>query len=169
MLLVHLTTLNQGNAPFKAPSDWPQHIWLSIGTPIQQLHQYCCGGVGDRLGHHNLSCWRDTECLPHDASLKDVLYQALSAASVVAVLNQGASVDCGDRHQPDNITISLFCQGRMLVWDASYVNTFSNFHLLECATQAVEDCRHHRYTALSQRYDFVPVTKNQRRPGRGLL
>ena len=118
--------------------------------------------MADRLGHHNLSCRRDPGRLPRHAALNDVVFRALGAAGVVAVL-EPRGLDSGDGRRPDGITIFPFRRGRMLVWDATCVSTFSSSHLLECATRAgaaartAEDRKRLRYADLSQRYDFVPL------------
>lgn len=130
-------------------------------TPIQQPHR-CCGAIGDRLDHHNLLCQRDPGRLPRHAALSNVLHWALAAAGVVVVL-ESRGLDCSNEHQPDDITIFPLCRGRMLVWDATCVNTFSGLHLLECATSAsavacvAEDCKRHQSTDLTKQYDFMPL------------
>ena len=137
-------------------------VALRLGAPIQQPHRCRCGAMSDTLGHHNLSCHRDPGRLPRHAAINDVMQRALAAAGVVAVL-EPRGLDRGDERRPDGITIYPFRQGKMLVWDATCVNTFGRTHLLHCAVTAgaaartAEDNKRNRYADLCQRYDFVPL------------
>ena len=91
-----------------------------------------------------------------------MVYRALAVSGVVAIL-EPRGLDRGDGRRPDGITIFPFRQGKMLMWDATCVNTFSTTNIINCATAvgaaaiAAEERKRRRYAALALRYDFVPL------------
>ena len=138
------------------------NVALRLGLRVQQPHRCRCGASTDAFGHHSLSCQRNPGRLPRHAALNDVVYRALAAAGVVATL-EPRGLDRGDGRRPDGITIFPYRQGRMLMWDATCVNTFCSTHINECAitagaaARAAEDRKRRRYEVIAQRYDFAPL------------
>ena len=138
------------------------NVALRLGTPVQQTHRCRCGTMSDALGHHSLSCHRNQGRLPRHAALNDVVYRALAAAGLAAIL-EPRGLDRGDGRRPDGITVFPFRQGRMLMWDSTCVNTFATTHIIDCASsagaaaRAAEDRKRQRYAALALRYDFAPL------------
>lgn len=135
---------------------------LRLGLRVQQPHHCRCGTLTDALGHHSLSCYSTPGRLPRHAALNDVVYRALAAAGVVATL-EPRGLDRGDDRRPDGITIFPYRQGRMLMWDATCVNTFCSTHIYDCAiaagaaARAAEERKRRRYEDLARRYDFAPI------------
>ena len=138
------------------------NVALRLGKRVQQPHRCRCGTITDALGHHSLSCHRNPGRLPRHAALNDVVYRALAAAGVVATL-EPRGLDRGDGRRPDGITVFPFRRGRMLMWDATCVNTFCSSSLVSCATSvgaaalAAEERKRQRYAALARRYEFMPL------------
>ena len=116
----------------------------------------------DAFGYHSLSCHRNPGRLPRHAALNDLVYRALAAGGLVAIL-EPRGLDRRDGRRPDGVTVFPFRRGRMLMWDATCVNTFSSSSLVSCATSvgaaalAAEDRKRQRYAALAQRYEFMPL------------
>ena len=138
------------------------NVALRLGRQVQHPHRCRCGEMSDALGYHSLSCYRNTGRLPRHAALNDVVYRALAAAGLVAIL-EPRGLDRGDGRRPDGITVYPFRRGRMLVWDATCVNTFCNSQVIGCASsagaaaRAAETSKRQRYAALAQRYEFAPL------------
>ncbi|KAK3886582.1 hypothetical protein Pcinc_009230 [Petrolisthes cinctipes] len=111
----------------------------------------------DKFGYHSLSCRYDPGRLPRHAALNDMVYRGLAAAGIVAIL-EPRGLDRGDGCRPDGLSIYPFRGGRMLLWDATCTNTFTATHLLDCSVSPGAAARkRHKYGALRQRYDFVPL------------
>ena len=138
------------------------NVALRLGTRVQQPHRCRCRTMSDAWGHHSLSCNRNPGRLPRHAALNDVVYRALAAAGLVAIL-EPRGLDRGDGRRPDGITVFPFRRGRMLMWDATCVNTFCSTHIIDCASSAgaaasaAEEQKRQRYAALALRYDFAPL------------
>ena len=58
----------------------------------------------------------------------DILHRALSSANVPSRL-EPAGLDQTDGKRPDGITMVPWSNGRLLVWDATCVDTFAPSHL----------------------------------------
>ena len=137
-------------------------VALRLGTSIQQPHRCRCGTTTDAYGYHSLSCPRNPGRQPRHTALNDLIYRALAAAGLSAIL-EPRGLDRGDGRRPDGVTVFPFRRGRMLMWDATCVNTYASTHLLDCAStagaaaRAAEDRKRQRYAALALRYDFTPL------------
>ncbi|KAK3867441.1 hypothetical protein Pcinc_027099 [Petrolisthes cinctipes] len=105
----------------------PAYISSMDATSELHPHHCKCGRMTDKFGHHSLSCCHDPGRLPHHAALNDVVTQGLAAAGITAILEPQAT------------------------------------HLLDCsinpgtAARSPEARKRHKYAALSQLYDFVPL------------
>lgn len=104
---------------------------------------------------HSLSCHRNPGRLSRHYALNDVIYRALAAAGLPAILKPRGQ-DLGDGLRPDVITFIPFRRGKMLIWDPSCPNTFSTY-TINCASaagvaaHAAGEHKCHRYAALVQR------------------
>ena len=110
-------------------------VALRPGTRVQQPHCCRCGTMADAFGYHSLSCHRNPGRLPRHAALNDLVYRALAAAVLVAIL-EPQGLHRSDGRRPDGVTVFPFRRGRMLMWDATCVNTYAGTHLLDCASAA---------------------------------
>ena len=106
------------------------NVALRLGTPVQQPHRCRCGTMTDAYGYHSLSCHLNPGRLPRHAALNDTVYRALAASGVVAIL-EPRGLDRGDGRRPDGITVFPFRRGRMLMWDATCVNTFAGTNIIQ--------------------------------------
>lgn len=81
--------------------------------------------MSDALRHHSLSCHRNPGCLPSHAALNDAIYWALAAAGITAVL-ESRGLDIGEGRRQNSITVFPFRRGKMVIGDATCINTFSS-------------------------------------------
>ncbi len=92
-----------------------------------------------------------------------MIRRALAAAGLVAILEPRGR-DRGDARRLDGNTDFPFRRSKMLVWDATCVNTFPSTHIIDCASaagaaaRATEERKRQHYAALAQHYEFVPLT-----------
>ena len=115
-------------------------IGLHLGTPLCIPHLcYHCGANVDTL-----SCRFSAGRHFHHAMLNDVLHRALSSANVPSWL-EPTGLDRADGKRPDEITMVPWSNGRLLVWDATCVDTFATSHLsmtpLKCVQQRTRQSR----------------------------
>ena len=82
----------------------------------------------DTLGTHGLSCCFSAGRHFRHAMLNDILHRALSSANVPSRL-QPTGLDRADGKRPDGITMVPWSNDRLLVWDATCVDTFAPSHL----------------------------------------
>ena len=138
------------------------NVALRLGLPVQQPHRCRCGDMSDALGHHSLSCKKNPGRQPRHIALNDLMYRALAAAGIGAIL-EPVGLDRGGGKRPDGITVFPYRRGRMLMWDATCVNTFCKTNLIASASSAgaaalaAEESKRRKYAALAERYDFAPL------------
>ena len=86
------------------------------------------------LGTHGLSCRFSAGRHFCHAMLKDILHRALSSANVPSRL-EPTGLNRADGKRPDGITMVPWSNGRLLVWDATCVDTFATSHLSITASE----------------------------------
>ena len=89
------------------------------------------------LGTHGLSCRFSAGRHCRHAMLNDILHRALSSANVPSQL-EPTGLDRADGKRPDGITMVPWSNGRLLVWDATCVDTFAPSHLSMTASKCVQ-------------------------------
>ena len=88
------------------------NVALRLGLRVQQPHRCLCGAMTDSFGYHNLSCHRNPGRLPRHAALNDVVYRALAASGVVAILEPRAwtgETDVGRMASPSSSSGKVKC------------------------------------------------------------
>ncbi|MPC61314.1 hypothetical protein E2C01_055384 [Portunus trituberculatus] len=138
------------------------NVALRLGLRVQQPHRFRCGALTDALSRHSLSCQQNPGRLPRHAALNEVVYRPPAAAGIVATLEPRGE-DRGDGRCPDGITVFPFRRGKILMWDATCVNTFCSTHINDCAltagaaARAAEHRKRRSHEDLVRRYDFSPL------------
>ena len=110
-------------------------IGLRLGAPhcIPHLCHHCGSNV-DAFGTDELSfCYSADRHFRH-AMLNDILHRALSSANVPSRL-EPTGLDHADDKHPDGISMIPWSNGRLLVWDATCVDTFAPSHLSITASE----------------------------------
>ena len=140
-------------------------IGLRWGTPLCIPHLcYHCGANVDTLGTHGLSCRFSAGRHFRHAMLNDILHRALSSANVPSRL-EPTGLDRTDGKRPDGITMVPWSNGRLLVWDATCVDTFAPSHLsmtasgVCAAANQAEQAKIKKYSYITSHayHSFTPV------------
>ena len=105
-------------------------IGIRLGTPLYIPHLcYHCGSNGDTLSTHGLSCRFSA-----DHHFRHAMHRALSSANVPSQL-EPTGLNRADGKRPNGITMVPWSNGRLLVWDATCVDTFALSHLSITASE----------------------------------
>ena len=108
---------------------------LSTALSVQHNCQHC-GQTVDVSGTHGLGCRQSEGRLPRHSALNDALHQSLSAIQIPSML-EPKGLFHSDGRKPDGITITPWCHGRALVWDATCHDSFAASNLALGSTRAV--------------------------------
>ncbi|XP_061706528.1 uncharacterized protein LOC133517297 [Cydia pomonella] len=133
---------------------------LRLGVKVCAPHRCPCGATVDVLGHHGLCCQLSAGRLSRHAALNDIIRRSLATVNAPAILEpNGVSRDDGKR--PDGMTLVPWKMGRVLVWDATCVDTLAPSHLPRtsakagAAAEAAETKKVFKYRSLGPQYHFV--------------
>jgi hypothetical protein len=134
---------------------------LRLGVRVCAPHTCPCGSDVNALGHHGLSCQKSAGRFSRHAALNDILRRSLASVNVPALLEPpGILRDDGKR--PDGMSLIPWKMGRVLVWDATCVDTLAPSHLhgtssrAGAAAEAAEKVKNNKYRSLGAEYYFVP-------------
>ncbi|XP_063368267.1 uncharacterized protein LOC134656640 [Cydia amplana] len=134
---------------------------LRLGVRVCAPHRCPCGSEVDELGHHGLSCQKSAGRFSRHAALNDIIRRSLASVNVPALLEPtGIARDDGKR--PDGMSLVPWGLGRVLVWDATCVDTLAPSHLTGTSNQAgaaakaAEKLKMHKYRGLGPEYIFMP-------------
>lgn len=146
---------------FLEPNTLRLSVSLRLGVPVCAPHRCPCGKEVDRLGHHGLSCQISAGRFSRHAALNDIIRRSLASVNIPALLEPtGISRDDGKR--PDGMSLIPWSMGRVLVWDATCVDTLAPSHLHRtsnragAAAEAAEVLKKHKYSGLGAEYNFIP-------------
>ena len=138
-------------------------IALRLALQLCQQHKCHCGQVVDKYGLHPLSCRLSARRIPRHTAINDIVRRALDTAGIPSLL-EPVGLDRGDGKRPDGITVFPFQNGRSMIWDATPSDTFSADNVTLSPSRPVtiairaEDRKKTKYSALSDRFVFVPVS-----------
>lgn len=136
-------------------------VCLRLGVPVCAPHRCPCGSDVDPLGHHGLSCQRSAGRFSRHAALNDIIRRSLASANVPAVL-EPTGILRNDGKRPDGMSLIPWSMGRVLVWDATCVDTLAPSHLhrtslrAAAAAEAAERVKVGKYSGLGAEYNFAP-------------
>ena len=121
----------------------------------------CVAQIGE-LGTHGLSCQFSRGCHSRHASLNDIIRRSLVAAKVPCHL-EPAGLYRSDGKRPDGASVVPWKRGRMLVWDATCVDTLAPSHRVLASSEAgavaddAENRKKLKYSHLDPTHYFIPV------------
>ena len=107
----------------------------------------------DTLGTHGLSCRFSAGRHFRHAMLNDILHRALSSTNVPSRL-EPTGLDRADGKRPDGITMVPWSNGRLLVWDATCVDTFAPSHLSMTASEVCAAANQAEQTKI-KKYSYI--------------
>jgi hypothetical protein len=125
-----------------------------------QTHTCPCGATVDALGLHALSCKRNAGRIQSHAYINDLIYKALTRASVPAVKEPQGLVRV-DGKRPDGLTSVPRQSDRCATWDVTVVDTLAASYVLQSAVNAASAAeiaasrKESKYS--SHIYEFFPV------------
>jgi hypothetical protein len=93
-------------------------VGLRLGCVLCQTHTCPCGATVDALGSHALSCKRNAGRIQRHAYINDLIYKALTRATVPAVKEPQGLVRV-DGKRPDGLTLVPWQSGRCATWDVT--------------------------------------------------
>ena len=102
---------------------------------------------------HWLSCCFSIGCHFCHAMLNDILHRALSSANVPSRL-EPTGLDRADGKCPDGITMVPWLNGRLLVWNATRVDTFAPSHLSMTASEVCAAANQAEQTKI-KKYSYI--------------
>jgi hypothetical protein len=111
-------------------------VGLRLGAPLCRPHT-CqhCGAEVDSLATHGLSCrWSEARHHRH-AAINDIVHRALASAKVPSRL-EPAGLYRADGKRPDGITVVPWKCGKLLVWDATFPDTFTPSYSSSATSEA---------------------------------
>lgn len=102
---------------------------LRLGVRVCAPHRCPCGVDVDVRGHHGLSCQRSAGRFSRHWALNDILQRALASGANVPALLEPSGVLRDDGKRPNGMSLIPWEMGRVLVWDATCVDTLAPSHL----------------------------------------
>ena len=138
-------------------------VGLRLGSPLCRPHTcHHCGVQVEGTATHGLSCkWSEGRHQRH-AAVNDIVHRAMSAAHLPSRL-EPTGLFRSDGKRPDGVTLVPWRSGRLLVWDATCLDTFAPSHLPSATREAgavaaqAERSKQEKYSALDQCHTFTPV------------
>jgi hypothetical protein len=134
-------------------------VGLRLGCALCQTHTCPCGATVDALGSHALSCKRNAGRIQRHAYINDLIYKALTRATVPAVKEPQGLVRV-DGKRPDGLTLVPWQSGRCATWDVTVVDTLAASYVLQSAVNAASAAesaasrKEAKYSTLSHSYEF---------------
>ena len=133
-------------------------VGLRLGAPTCGPYQ-CrhCSVEVDVFGRHSLSCKKSEGRHFRHSALTDIVKRGLSAAHIPTRLEPTGLLRSGKR--PDGVTLAPWSSGCLLVWDATYPDTFAISHRAQATSEAgrVAESAEDRKRGLPASHSFTPV------------
>ena len=103
-------------------------VSLRLGVPLCYPHMCsCCGAEVNNLGTHGLSCRFSKGRHSQHAALTDIIKRALVSARISCHL-EPSGLYRSDGKRPDGASVVPWRCGKILVWDATCVDTLAPSH-----------------------------------------
>ena len=138
-------------------------VGLRLGLPLCRPHECSnCGAQIEEFGTHGLSYRFSRGRHSRHASLNDIIKRSLDTAKILSHL-EPSGLYRSDGKWPDGASVVPWTRGKILVWDATCVDTLAPSHRVLAAREAgaVSDDAEHRkrvkYTHLESTHYFIPV------------
>ena len=132
---------------------------LSLCRPHQCLH---CGSEVDQLGTHGLSCRYSQGRHSRHAAVNDLVKRSLDAARIPSHL-EPVGLYRSDGKRPDGASVVPWKGGKILIWDATCLDTFASSYEPRATREAgavaaeAEHRKRQKYANLDGNHFFVPV------------
>ena len=136
---------------------------LRLGAPICHPYKcHLCGHDVDQYATHGLSCYRNTGRHFRHAAINNIIHRSLATANIPSRL-EPSGLSRSDGKRPDGVTITPWTRGRILIWDATCIDTFAPSYVEEATREAgsvaaiAESRKKKKYEELSTIHEFTPV------------
>ena len=149
-------------------------VGLRLGLPLCRPHECSnCGAQIEEFGTHGMSCHFSRGRHSRHASLNDIIKRCLDTAKIPSHL-EPSGLYRSDGKRPDGASVVPWTRGKILVWDATCVDTLAPSHRILVDTLApshrvlaareagavADDAEHRKrvkYTHLESTHYFIPV------------
>ena len=138
-------------------------VGLRLGLPLCRPH--CCSNCGsavDNLGTHGLSCRFSKGRHSRHAALNDIIKRSLESTKVPCHL-EPTGLYRSDGKRSDGASVVPWRGGKVLVWDATCVDTLAPSHISLAVRESgavaadAELRKKQKYLLLDSTHHFVPV------------
>ena len=103
-------------------------VSVRLGVPLCHRHMCsCCGAKVNNLGTHGLSCRFSKGPHSRHAALNDIIKRALVSARIPCHL-EPSGLYRSDGKRPDGASVVPWRCSKILVWDATCVDTLASSH-----------------------------------------
>ena len=138
-------------------------VGLRLGLPLCHPHECSnCGTQIEEFGTHGLSCCFSRGRHSRHALLNDIIKRSLNTAKIPSHLEPSGFYR-SDGKRPDGASVVPWTRGKILVWEATCVDTLAPSHRVLAAREAgavaddAEHCKRVKYTHLESTHYFIPV------------
>ena len=134
-----------------------------LGANLCVVH-WCehCGVEVDQLATHGLSCkWSQIRHSWH-AAINDIIHRSLVSAKIPSRL-EPSGLSCSDGRRPDGMSMVPWTSGKLLVWDATCLDTYASSSIGVAVTGVgvvAKKSQQHKisqYSHLDSTNMFIPV------------
>ena len=132
---------------------------LRLGTAVCGPHS-CqhCGAAVDTLGRHALSCKRSEGRYQWHAAIKGIVQQVMMSAHIPSRLEPTGLMRL-DGKRPDGVTLAPWKSGRLLVWDATCLDTLAALYRVHATSVPGKvERKSRKYQGLPPGHLFAPIT-----------
>lgn len=135
---------------------------LRLGCDLCLEHRCVCGAFVEKSGTHGLSCEKSAGRNNRHYNLNDTIRRALNSAECPSRLEPEGLCRHTDQ-RPDGITLVPWCNGQILTWDATCVDTLAPSYVRNSSMRAGYAARlavnrklHDYSSIIEQNYLFIP-------------
>ena len=133
-----------------------------LGARTCEPHTCSCGKAIDARGLHVLSCRKSAARHERRSHLNDLVWRAIKGAQILSV-KETLGLCRDDRNRPDGVTLIPWLRGKILAWDVTVVDTFTQSHtgntssLARAAANHAATLKTSKYTNINNMNIFVPI------------
>ena len=135
-------------------------IALRIGTDICSRHKCVCGEFVSEDGTHGLSCLYSAGRIARHSEFNNIMHRSLKTGNFPS-MREPPGMFRDDKKRVDGVTLIPWCNGQMLVWDATCSDTLAPSYLGLSSKKAgsvarkAADVKLNRYKELSDQGYFI--------------
>ena len=110
-------------------------VALRIGTDICSRHKCKCGDIVSEDGTHGLSCPYCVGRIPRHSDFNNFIHRSLKTGNIPS-MREPPGMFRDDKKRVDGVTLIPWCNGQLMVWDATCSDTLAPSYLHLSAKKA---------------------------------